>query len=88
MRGAALDPGQGDREGEPARPARSAGAPCAGSQGGRLATQVYARDGLRPGHVIRGPAMVDGPDTSYAVAPGWRLAVDDFSNFVLTRSEG
>ena len=55
---------------------------------GRLATQVYARDGLAPGHAIRGPAMVDGPDTSYAVAPGWRLAVDDFSHFVLTRADG
>ena len=56
--------------------------------GGRLATQVYARDSLRPGHVIRGPAMVDGPDTSYAVAPGWRLAVDDYGNFVMSRAEG
>ena len=55
--------------------------------GGRLATQVYARDSLAPGHVIRGPAMVDGPDTSYAVAPGWRLTVDDFSNFVLRRAD-
>ena len=56
--------------------------------GGRLATQVYARESLKPGHVIRGPAMVDGPDTSYAVAPGWRLSVDDFSNFVMSRADG
>ena len=55
---------------------------------GRLATQVYARESLAPGHVIRGPAMVDGPDTSYAVAPGWRLAVDDYANFVITRADG
>ena len=55
---------------------------------GRLATQVYARDSLAPGHVVRGPAMVDGPDTSYAVAPGWRLAVDDYANFVMTRVDG
>ncbi|MDE0334840.1 MAG: hypothetical protein OXI64_07770, partial [Defluviicoccus sp.] len=56
--------------------------------GGRLATQVYARDSLKPGHALRGPAMVDGPDTSYAVAPGWRLTVDDYANFVMTRADG
>lgn len=54
---------------------------------GRLSTPVYARDTLLPGQTIGGPAMVDGPDTSYAVAPGWRLEVDDYSNFILLRDD-
>ena len=83
-------PGQGDSRGPPRAPApRSAGAPCAGVAGGP------ARDpGLRPRQPETGatssaaPRWSTAPDTSYAVAPGWRLAVDDYANFVMTRSEG
>ncbi len=54
---------------------------------GRLRTPVYARATLLPGQSVGGPAMVDGPDTSYAVAPGWRLDVDEYTNFVFRRDD-
>jgi len=54
---------------------------------GRLTTPVYVRANLLPGQSIGGPAMVDGPDTSYAIAPGWRLDIDDYSNFIFSRDD-
>jgi N-methylhydantoinase A/oxoprolinase/acetone carboxylase beta subunit len=32
-----------------------------------------------------GPAVVEAPDTAYAVNPGWSLDVDNLGNFVLSR---
>jgi N-methylhydantoinase A/oxoprolinase/acetone carboxylase beta subunit len=54
-------------------------------RGQATATPVYDRFALRPGHSVAGPALVEGPDTVYAVDPGWALAVDSYGNFVLTR---
>jgi N-methylhydantoinase A/acetophenone carboxylase len=54
-------------------------------RGKATATPVYDRFALRPGHRLAGPALVEGPDTVYAVDPGWTLAVDAYGNFVLTQ---
>lgn len=48
-------------------------------------TPVFAREALTLGAVIAGPAIVEGPDTTYAVRPGWRLAIDAFGSLTMTR---
>lgn len=49
-------------------------------------TLIYDREQLEHGHIIQGPAIVEGPDTNYPVSEGWELAVDRMGNFVMTRS--
>lgn len=39
-------------------------------------TPVYRRNGLRPGHVLQGPAIVEQYDTTTIVPPNWRLFVE------------
>ena len=48
-------------------------------------TPVFDRDSLKPGHAIAGPAIVEGPDTVYAVRPGWRLTVEPHGFFIMAR---
>jgi N-methylhydantoinase A/oxoprolinase/acetone carboxylase beta subunit len=38
--------------------------------------EVVARDSLAPGARCSGPAIVEAPDTTIVVPPGWRLGVD------------
>jgi N-methylhydantoinase A/acetophenone carboxylase len=52
---------------------------------GATLTKIYDRDSLTPGASIDGPAIVEAPDTTYAVCPGWKLVVNDLSFFVMTR---
>lgn len=51
-------------------------------QGG-LEAPVYERAKLQHGHRIEGPALVDSPQTTMLVPPGWRLTVDRFNNALL-----
>jgi N-methylhydantoinase A len=44
--------------------------------GGFVACPVYARERLRPGTVIDGPAIVEQPETNTVVLPGQRVSVD------------
>ncbi len=46
-------------------------------------TPVYDRDSLAKGQVIRGPAIVEGPDTNYVIGPSWMLETDRYGNFVI-----
>jgi N-methylhydantoinase A len=47
---------------------------CAfGGMTGYLDTDVYDESALEPGLVVRGPAIVTTPATSYLVEPGWRI---------------
>jgi N-methylhydantoinase A len=50
-------------------------------------TPTYARDGLRPGNVVAGPAIVAQPDTTTVVEPGYRATVDRFGNILIESSE-
>lgn len=50
---------------------------------GMATTAVYDHALLAPGHVIEGPAIVDAPDTTYAVAQGWIYTVDAYRNGIL-----
>jgi N-methylhydantoinase A len=47
---------------------------CAfGGMTGYVDTDVYDESALEPGLVVRGPAIVTTPATSYLVEPGWRI---------------
>ncbi len=59
-----------------------------GPEIGLATTPVYARERLRPGHALEGPALVQGADTTIVVAPGQRLAVDEWNDDILTTAEG
>jgi N-methylhydantoinase A len=52
---------------------------------GPARTPLYDRAMLAPGAVVEGPAIIEAPDTTYAVPPGWRLVVNEFSFYVMTR---
>ena len=52
--------------------------------GEALATSFYRRSALRAGHRIEGPAIVEQPDTTTAIPPGWRARVDRYANLRLT----
>jgi N-methylhydantoinase A len=44
---------------------------------------VYARDALGVGAVVHGPAIIEQPDTTVLVIPGWRAEVDAFGTLHL-----
>ena len=50
-------------------------------------TPIYARDDLRFGHVINGPAVVVEASATTVLEPGWRATVDALENLVLERVE-
>ena len=52
---------------------------------GPTLTPVYDRESLAPGSVVEGPAIVEAADTTYAVCPGWKLAVNNLVFYVMTR---
>ena len=63
----------------PEIPAADHNQPCrAGS------SPVYRRDGLVPGQVIEGPAIVEQIDTTVIVFPGDRMTADAWGNLVIT----
>jgi N-methylhydantoinase A/oxoprolinase/acetone carboxylase beta subunit len=72
-----------------ARAGRASTAPQKGARdvhwerGKAIKTPVYDRFALHPGQRVEGPALVEGPDTVYAVDPGWSLEVDAYGNFVM-----
>lgn len=54
-------------------------------EGGRGDVPVYDRDTLRVGHELRGPALVDAPDTTIWVPPGMRARIDGQGSLVMDR---
>jgi N-methylhydantoinase A len=48
---------------------------------------IYQRDSLRPGQSMVGPVIVEQPDTTIIVPPGWRAAVHTSGNLVIERKE-
>jgi N-methylhydantoinase A len=51
--------------------------------GGERSVEVYDAADLRAGHVVDGPALVDGSDTTIWVPPGASGRVDDLGTFVM-----
>ena len=52
---------------------------------GLLETPVFKYAALRPGNVIEGPAIIESPETTYVVAPGWHYRMDAYFNGILLR---
>jgi N-methylhydantoinase A len=50
---------------------------------GSLAVATVDATALRPGHVVEGPALVDGPDTTIWIPPDATASVDERSTLVL-----
>jgi N-methylhydantoinase A len=70
--------------------ATSAGAPSVDRRdvwfaeaGGVRPTVVLDRGKLLRGNVIDGPAIIEEPDASTLVQPGWTATVDEHTNLVL-----
>ena len=53
---------------------------------GWLDAPIYTRAGLRPGHVVPGPAIVEQEDSTTFIHPGSRGRVDRFLNLFLERT--
>lgn len=47
--------------------------------------RVLARDALAEGFGFTGPALIQQPDTTTLVEPGWSGVVDAANNIILTR---
>ena len=56
-------------------------------QGSFMDTKVYERDRLECGNQIVGPAIIEAPDASYLVPPGWVWTVDKFLSGTLERKQ-
>lgn len=52
--------------------------------GSEVATKLYDRDLLRPGHELDGPAIIHQVDSTTVVPPAYRLRVDGYRNLVIT----
>ncbi len=50
-------------------------------------TAIHRGPALRPGDVVRSPAVIEETFTTIAVYPGWEAVVDDASDYGLTRVE-
>jgi N-methylhydantoinase A/acetophenone carboxylase len=50
-------------------------------------TPVFSFPELRPGNRILGPALVEAPDTTFVIEPGWKFTLDEFHNGLLERLE-
>src|SRR5690606_35936065 len=48
-----------------------------------VATPTFARDALRAGNRIEGPALIEEHASTTVVLPGDRLQVDEFGNLVI-----
>ena len=53
-------------------------------------TNIYERNLLNCGNRIEGPAIIEAPDTTYVIPPGWRYTVDKYLNGIMevSRNEG
>ena len=51
--------------------------------GGFVDCPVYERNGLSPGDVLQGPAIVEQMDATTVIPPDFRARVDEFSNLLL-----
>ncbi len=50
---------------------------------GFVRTSIYERDLLKCGNCVKGPAIIESPDTTYVVPPNWSYTVDKYLNGIL-----
>ncbi len=73
-------------ESEPAARARAGSRPVCWHPGeGYVETPIYDYSGLRPGHAITGPAVIEARETTYVIEPGWSFRMDGWRNGILER---
>lgn len=48
---------------------------------------IYDRAGIGQGAVLDGPAIVEQPDTTVLILPGWRASADRYGSLLLRRAE-
>jgi N-methylhydantoinase A len=53
-----------------------------------MEVEVLARNDLGSGSEVTGPAIVEFPESTCVVRPGWQGSVDEAGNLVLERSDG
>lgn len=70
----------------PQRSAKAARRRRANLGGGYQETPVFLGSDLRPGHEVKGPAIIEETFTTIVVYPGWRALVDDAGDYELTRA--
>lgn len=75
------------RERRSASTPRSSGTRSVYFAGARQTIQVFHRDSLGAGTRIEGPCVVDQPDSTTFVRPGWHGVTDDQGNLHLTKGE-
>jgi N-methylhydantoinase A len=73
------------------REAPAEGAPAAGRRranfdGDWIEVDVLQRAGLGAGSEVAGPAVIEFPESTCVVRPGWRGAIDDAGTLVLRRN--
>jgi N-methylhydantoinase A len=51
-------------------------------------TAIYSGESIHAGHRISGPAIIEEPDTTVVVYPGWQCLSDAGHDYRLTRSGG
>jgi N-methylhydantoinase A len=54
-------------------------------KGGWRDADVYDRAALGTGAVLSGPAVVEQPETTTVILPGWAATVDDHGNLIIER---
>ena len=52
-------------------------------EGRQVKTLIYDRALLRPGHVVKGPAIITETDSTTVILPGHRGEVDQFYNILI-----
>ncbi|WP_299860751.1 hydantoinase B/oxoprolinase family protein [uncultured Hoeflea sp.] len=57
------------------------------SGGGWRDARVIRRETLKPGHRLKGPAMIIEPNQTIVIEPGWEAAINARDHVVLTRHE-
>ncbi len=56
------------------------------SDGTWRTAHVFLRDALKPGHAVKGPALIIEPHQTIMVEPGWQAAVSARDEIILTRA--
>jgi N-methylhydantoinase A/oxoprolinase/acetone carboxylase beta subunit len=48
-------------------------------------THIYEESGLDPGNVVAGPAIIEAPNTTTVIPPGWTYSVNEFRAGILNK---
>ena len=53
--------------------------------GGFKDTPVYHMDRLECGHIVEGPAIIEAPDTTVVISPGYQYKIDEYLNGIIKK---